>query len=181
MRYYIVVACLAMFFSAGSRANDWSLSTFAHGPRSQVAYEASGISYARPRWRETQRRYPRPHRHRYDHVAAPELRDEYRDVRGYRSADVRPKARGQCLERVSVVGSQWANEQGAEESAQKAFMEAVRWESGEQWMEIANADGYVKRCSRSSIGELAGQTLHRCKVSARPCRPDIEFGAKADK
>ncbi len=35
-----------------------------------------------------------------------------------------------CLGPVRVVGSQWATETGAEESAQKAWMEQVRFELG---------------------------------------------------
>jgi hypothetical protein len=56
-------------------------------------------------------------------------------------------------------------------------MELVRWEHGEQFMDVANAEGYAKRCSRSSVGEVLNQTFHRCQVSARPCRPEIEMGA----
>jgi hypothetical protein len=174
MRPYIAVALFAVWLSAADRLNaeDWSLSTFHAGPRSASAYEPSSVSYARPRWRETQRRYYRPRRHHYDHIAAPELRDDYRhEVRLYRPDEgPRDRKRFKCLERVTVVGSQWAGESGAEESAQKAFMEQVRWNDGESFMDIKNAEGYAKRCARSSIGEVAGATLHRCEVSALPCR-----------
>jgi len=77
----------------------------------------------------------------------------------------------QCLNRTRVVGSQWATEQGAEDSAKKAFMEDSRFRYGEQYMDIERAEDYVKRCSRSSVGELAGQVLYRCEIVARPCRP----------
>lgn len=79
-----------------------------------------------------------------------------------------------CYDTVRVVGSQWANESGAEESAQKAWMERVRWSLGEAAMSIDAAKNYSKRCSRSSVGELANQVLHRCEVQARPCRPVFE-------
>jgi hypothetical protein len=84
--------------------------------------------------------------------------------------DEKPKRPMQCLERVTVVGSQWAGEEGAEESAQKAWMEQVRWNDGEAWMDIKNVEGYAKRCARSSVGEVLNQVLHRCEISARPCR-----------
>lgn len=62
MRHYIAIASLAMFFSAGSHAEDWSLSTWQHGPRSQVVYEASSISKAQPKWRATAHRHRQPNR-----------------------------------------------------------------------------------------------------------------------
>jgi len=92
------------------------------------------------------------------------------EVRAYvkREAD---EDRLVCLDRVRVVGSQWASESGAEESARKAWMEQVRWRFGESAMTIEAAQDYSKRCSRSSIGEVANSVLHRCEVQARPCRP----------
>ncbi len=81
-----------------------------------------------------------------------------------------------CHAPVRVVGSQWATDAGAEESAQKAWAERVRWEFGEAAMDLNAAQGYQRRCSRSSIGETLGQTLHRCEVSASPCRPAFEDG-----
>lgn len=74
---------------------------------------------------------------------------------------------------VSVVGSQYLNEPGAEESAQKAWHEAVRFHFGESYMDLARARDYRHRCSRSSIGEALGQIMHRCEVSAIPCKPPM--------
>lgn len=74
---------------------------------------------------------------------------------------------------VSVVGSQYLNEPGAEESAQKAWHEAVRFHHGEAYMDLARARDYRHRCSRSSIGEALGQIMHRCEVSAIPCKPPM--------
>jgi hypothetical protein len=76
---------------------------------------------------------------------------------------------------VSVVGSQHVTENGAEESAVKGWAEQVRFAHGEQFMAIEGARDYAKRCTRSSIGELAGAMLHRCQVVARPCRPALEL------
>ena len=81
-----------------------------------------------------------------------------------------------CVWPIRVVGSQWATESGAEESAQKAYMERVRYELGESYMDLKNSRDYMKRCSRSSIGELASATLHRCEVIATPCRPALSEG-----
>jgi hypothetical protein len=86
------------------------------------------------------------------------------------------KSKGTCYPTVQVVGSQWKDEDGAEESARKGWMEAVRWRHGEWAMDIGNARDYAKRCSRSSVGSVLGETLHRCEVAARPCRPYFEDG-----
>lgn len=161
MRIIITLAAVAVLFPTVSHAENWSLSTWQQGPRSQVAYEQSSITKARPHWRETAR-----HRH---HRAAAQVKHEP-EARLYRAED-KPTRSMQCIERVTVVGSQWATEAGAEESAQKAWMEAVRWSHGEMSMDMKNAEGYARRCSRSSIGEVVGQTFHRCEVTARPCRP----------
>jgi hypothetical protein len=88
-----------------------------------------------------------------------------------------PEPKKGCLAPVRVVGSQWATEAGAEESAQKAWAEAVRFNAGEAYMDLNNAVGYQKRCGRSSIGEMVGQTLTRCEVDAAPCRPPFTAGA----
>lgn len=88
-----------------------------------------------------------------------------------------PEPKKACLPPVRVVGSQWATESGAEESAQKAWAEATRFNHGEAYMDLTNAVGYQKRCARSSIGEVVGQTLTRCEVDAAPCRPPFTSGA----
>jgi hypothetical protein len=81
-----------------------------------------------------------------------------------------------CYSAVRVVGSQAISEEGAEQSAQKGWMEAVRWKHGEHAMDVGNSRSYVKRCSRSSIGEVLDKTFHRCEVEAKPCRPKFEDG-----
>lgn len=78
---------------------------------------------------------------------------------------------------VVVVGSQRVTESEAEDSAQKAWMEEVRFSLGEAYMGIDNAKDYARMCSRSSIGEVLNQTMHRCRVVAIPCRPALVTGA----
>jgi hypothetical protein len=97
-------------------------------------------------------------------------------VRYYAAPKVEADDGWRCLERIHVVGSQWATDAGAEDSAKKAFMEEVRWRHGESFMAIENAKDYEKRCSRSSVGEVLNQTLVRCEISARPCRPPMTAG-----
>jgi hypothetical protein len=79
-----------------------------------------------------------------------------------------------CLPSMEGIGTQWATEDGALDRAEKDWMERVRYKYGERYMDISNSAGYDRdrdrECGRSSIGEVAGQTLHRCSIWARPCR-----------
>lgn len=83
-----------------------------------------------------------------------------------------------CLAPVRVVGSQDVRPDAAEASAQKAWMEQVRWMHGEAFQDFGNASDYQKRCSRSSIGEALGQYFTRCEITAAPCRPGMVEGSK---
>lgn len=115
------------------------------------------------------------HKHQHRHHRKPKVvyrRKVVPQVRAYVKRE--DEDRLICLDKVRVVGSQWATASGAEDSAQKAWMEQVRWRYGESAMTIDVAKGYAKRCSRSSIGEAVGAVLHRCEVEARPCRPVFE-------
>jgi hypothetical protein len=120
-------------------------------------WSMSGDGYHSHKPRKAKRRYRAP---------------EYR----YYASPVPPPEDWRCLDTVRVVGSQWVAEEGAEDSAKKAFMEEVRWRHGESFMSIDNARDYEKRCSRSSVGEAVGQTLVRCEIAARPCRPPMKIG-----
>jgi hypothetical protein len=161
MRSYIVVALAAVSLTAldtaARSANDWSLSAWHAGPRSQVAYEASSVARHAPRWREARRvRSDRPR-------AEP--------VRAYRSET---PTRLQCADRVRGLGTQWIGESGALEAAKKDWLEHVRYDLGESYMDLTNAGELVKRCGRTSIGEAAGQVLFRCEIWARPCKGVFE-------
>jgi len=169
MRHYIAIASLAMFFSAGSHAEDWSLSTWQHGPRSQVAYEASSISKAQPKWRAT------AHRHRQRRPAPGKGSDqivtpEHREVRLYRAED-KPGHQGvKCQPQVRGLGTQWIGTQGALDAAKKDWMEHVRYDLGESYLDLSHAEEFVSRCGRVSIGEAMGQVMYRCEILAKPCK-----------
>lgn len=81
-----------------------------------------------------------------------------------------------CKSPVSVVGDQYASEKGAQEEADKAWMQTARWQHGERYMARENADNATYECGRSSVGSVAGQIFHRCRLSANPCRPDKQDG-----
>lgn len=116
--------------------------------------------------RDTHRRDHRDDRRSYR--STDDWRDGDRDMRNHRDHE---RDGFQCIDRMRVVGSQFINKEGAEESAQKAFMEEVRFRWGESFMSIETAQDYESRCTRSSVGEVLNQVFFRCEIRASPCRP----------
>jgi hypothetical protein len=155
----VLIAC-ALLSASPALAWDWF--------DSQPSYSVDGYEYRlrrsgyRPRYYQyRQRRNYQPY-----YYAAPK--------HSHTSSDYGSSAT--CYSAIRVVGSQGLSEDAAEQSAQKGWMEQVRWKHGEHAMDIGNAKAYVKRCSRSSIGEVLDKTFHRCEVEAKPCRPKFEDG-----
>ncbi len=87
----------------------------------------------------------------------------FEDERGFR-----------CLEPVRGVGTEWIGQEGALNAARKDWMERVRYDHGERFLDMTNDRDEVSRCSRVSIGEVAGQVMYRCEIWARPCQPRME-------
>lgn len=115
---------------------------------------------------------PRHYRRRPHHEGprlyrAPEL-DNERGENGFH-----------CLGPVRGLGTQWIGQAGALEAAKKDWMERVRFDHGERYIDFANARGFVDSCSRVSIGEVVGQVTFRCEIWAVPCRPPIKFDPAA--
>lgn len=103
----------------------------------------------------------------FDH-AAPRRRHHHHHVRRvWRTAPVHD---GFCKPVLAVVGDQYATEKGAQEEADKAWMQTARWLHGERFMSRANAEDATYECGRSSVGSVAGQTFTRCRLVALPCR-----------
>jgi hypothetical protein len=94
-----------------------------------------------------------------------ERRDEqaFEDDRGYR-----------CLEPIRGVGTEWIGQEGALEAARKDWMERVRYDHGERFIDMTNDREEVTRCSRVSIGEVMGKVMYRCEIWARPCQAHME-------
>lgn len=99
-----------------------------------------------------------------------------REDRGEYALSPAPGREAICRASVSVVGSQGITTDAALASARKGWAEQVRFQFGEMFMDIELAQSLASRCSRSSIGELAGQTMHRCQLEARPCRSEMKAG-----
>jgi hypothetical protein len=161
----VLIACALLSASPAFAWESWLDES-----RATVSYSSDGYEYRlrrngyRPRYYQyRQRRSYQPY-----YYAAP------KHSHGTSSSDYGSSAT--CYSAIRVVGSQGLSEDAAETSAQKGWMEQVRWKHGEHAMDIGNARSYVKRCSRSSIGEVLDKTFHRCEVEARPCRPKFEDG-----
>ena len=117
-------------------------------------------------------------RHYYRHVniEADIDRDRDRDRRAER--DERGWA---CLDKVRGLGTQWIGTEGALEAAKKDWMERVRYDHGESFIDMTNAKDFESRCGRVSIGEVVGQVTYRCEILARPCKPPMKETAQTSK
>lgn len=81
-----------------------------------------------------------------------------------------------CRPQLAVVGDQYASESGAQGEADKAWMQTARWQWGERYMAREHADDATYECGRSSVGSVVGQVFYRCRLTAKPCRPDASPG-----
>jgi hypothetical protein len=110
---------------------------------------------------------------------------EWRDVNRTRRSrklwreDYRPREEAsgdRCRPQLAVVGDQFASESGAKAEADKAWMQTARWQWGERYMAREHAERVSYECGRSSVGSVVGQVFYRCRISARPCRPQPQNG-----
>jgi hypothetical protein len=103
-------------------------------------------------------------------------------VRYYRSPEVvsererSEEDRGRCLEPVSGLGTQWIGAEGALAAARKDWMERVRYDHGESFVDMSHAVDIGSRCGRVSIGKFLGRVTYRCEIMARPCKARFEQG-----
>jgi hypothetical protein len=115
----------------------------------------------------------RPARSNYRKPAysKPARREREPDWRAYRHTDRDDKPRGgYCDDKVRGVGTQWIGTKGAMDAAWKDWMERVRYDLGESFLDRTHAVDVESRCGRVSVGEVAGQVLYRCEIVARPCK-----------
>ncbi len=144
MLRYVTLA-LALAFAAPAVADGhWGWDS---GSGKAARKQATGKVYAERRSRNRAR------------VMAYERRDEDRD--------------GQCASKVRGLGTQWIGTEGAMDAAKKDWMERVRYDHGESYLDLTNAKEFESRCGRVSVGEVAGQVMYRCEIIARPCRPQM--------
>lgn len=125
---------------------------------------------------------PRRHRavkhHRNLRHYSPPKWEDRRD----RDDDEDREERRTCLEeKVRGLGTQWIGTEGALSAAKKDWMERVRYDHGETFVDITHSLGFESRCGRVSIGEVAGQVTYRCEIVARPCKAVFSEGRKPTK
>jgi hypothetical protein len=99
-----------------------------------------------------------------------------REIRRARIIRTAPVYENKCQSTLAAVGDQYASEQGAQQEADKAWMQTARWQYGERFMSRENADDAAYECGRSSVGSVVGQVFYRCRLTAKPCRPDKSQG-----
>jgi hypothetical protein len=80
------------------------------------------------------------------------------------------KSEAQCADKVRGLGTQWIGTEGAMDAAKKDWMERVRYDYGESYLDMNNSKEFISRCGRVSIGETMGQVMYRCEIVARPCK-----------
>jgi hypothetical protein len=100
-------------------------------------------------------------------------------IRGYRSIEQDDEYVVCAPGKVRGLGTQWIGTEGAMEAAQKDFMERVRYDLGESFLDISHAKDIVSRCGRVSIGKVLEQVMYRCEFIARPCKAVFEDGTQA--
>lgn len=79
-----------------------------------------------------------------------------------------------CLKPVSGLGTQWISAAGALDAARKDWMERVRFDHGESFVDMSHAADVGSRCGRVSIGQFLGRVMYRCEIIARPCQARFE-------
>jgi hypothetical protein len=162
IRYIALAAALALAAPASASDLNWDWSL---GSGSATAKHRSAAQYAHRR-----------HRHRSS--------SSNTKVMAYVKREEQAKTEDdgfQCVEKVRGLGTQWIGTQGAMEAAKKDWMERVRYDHGESYVDMSNAREFETRCGRVSIGEIAGQVTYRCEVHARPCKPPLKEMTKAAK
>ena len=96
------------------------------------------------------------------------------DIRLYRAED--DEYRFCAPGKVRGLGTQWIGPEGALEAAKKDFMERVRYDLGESYLDLTHAKEIVERCGRVSIGKVLDQVMYRCEIIARPCKAEFSQG-----
>ena len=127
----------------------------------------------------------RPYRE-YEHRRRPEYEYSRRDDDDRRHDYSRRDGGHRCKSKIiEAVGFEYANVDRALKSTQLIYAATVRMEFGELYQQIENARDVRQVCTDASVNDTAigklGETmfgdaavLKRCKIWARPCRPEIE-------
>lgn len=75
---------------------------------------------------------------------------------------------GDCKDKLTDHGDQRPSEAMAMAAADKAWIQSVRFKYGEQYTDIKLSRPKAEyTCANASVNGV----LHRCEVTARPCKP----------
>ena len=130
-----------------------------NAPTYRSRYNPTGYWGDDDQWHRYPARRYRPERHT-------RVRGWHSQDRGYYPSE------GRCKGFLAAVGDQYATEEGAREESRKAWRQTARWQLGERYMVVENADDVSFECGRSSVGSVVGQVFYRCRLTARPCRAE---------
>ena len=158
----LLALAFAAWFIVPVHAEEWDW---------DIGYKRPGFTHHhyRARLREVQRRVRLYREAGLEADRQAENREERHDEHAFKDD------RGiRCLEPVRGVGTEWIGQEGALKAARKDWMERVRYDHGERFIDMTNDREEVTRCSRVSIGEVAGQVMYRCEIMARPCQAHME-------
>ena len=79
-----------------------------------------------------------------------------------------PAASSRCLALHMAVGDQALTKAGAQDAAEKAWQQELRFDKGEMVADPQFAEEKKFWCVKSSV---SGGLFHRCRMRARPCQP----------
>jgi hypothetical protein len=149
----------------------WRLALLTAGLVALLLWTAPELFAAERGWRHhhtQERAYRQPRKQSYKRNRD---REEYNYYR--REEDRGDEEFAWCGDKVRGLGTQWIGTKGAMDAAWKDWMERVRYDMGESFLDRTHALGMKARCGRVSIGETLGQVMYRCEIVARPCRGDF--------
>ncbi len=139
------------------------------GPTYATDYWDWNVGSGNPTARQKARsKHVKRYRKKSTSTASSSTNDATKVMAYVKREDAKPEL--QCADKVRGLGTQWIGTEGAMDAAKKDWMERVRYDYGEAFLDMTNSKDFVSRCGRTSIGETMGQVMYRCEIVARPCK-----------
>lgn len=160
-----VIARIILMFLLGLAIGGFIVLFLADRAKAEMTDQWGHQRYEAPRHKHVTKKRMRHTHKRHRRKRAPA-------VKAYVKRDIEDQVA--CKEMLTVIGDARPSRNTAQEDAEAVFMRATRFKYGEAWMSVENAQGYAIRCNRASITEIVGQTMVRCELRAKPCRPPFE-------
>lgn len=118
------------------------------------------VAHHSAKWRREQRRLDRESR-----------------VYGYHGVDDDSwRGKWKCSEPIRVVGGLKVGLEAAKTDAHETWAASTRWDLGGKWSDWSNARRIYESCAQTRQGKLGGELLHKCAVTATPCKPIRQRG-----